>query len=166
MKLLTPPKALQLKNKTKTYVLLVIVFGIWGIIGYRIWSGFNTEVPVAKQHNFAVSFNPDTNTVIDTFSVQLASRDPFLGTLNVLKTKKANTTISRKQNNFVWLPISYLGLITKQGATQKIFVLTINGKQHLLKKGQTMDSVTLIRGNTKAIVLRYKNQQKKFNKSK
>ena len=34
--------------------------------------------------------------------------------------------------------------------------------QHLLKKGQSIDSITLIRGNKKTIVVRYKNQQKLF----
>lgn len=160
MKLLIQLKLLRLKNKTKTYLLLVVVLGIWGVIGYKIWSGFNTEVPEAKQQEFAVSFNPKTNTVIDTFSVQTAERDPFLGTLTLQKLKKTNTTKSKKQDNFVWLPISYQGLVKKQDSKEEVFIVNIRGKQYVLKLGQKIDSVTLVKGNIKNIVVRYKNKQK------
>ena len=107
-----------------------------------------------------MSFNPKTNTTVDTFSVQATDRDPFLGTLRSKKTKKVNTTKSKKQDIFVWLPISYQGLVKKQGSKQEVFIVNISGKQYLVKPGQKIDGVTLLKGNVKNIVVRYKNKQK------
>jgi len=59
-----------------------------------------------------------------------------------------------------WKPISYQGTIKQN--KQQIFIVTINGAQHLLKRGQTRDSVTLIYGNAKSITMRYKKQSKTF----
>lgn len=141
-------------------MLLIAVLGIWGIIGYRIITALNPEIPEAISQDFAVNFNPKTNTEVGTFSVQTAHRDPFLGTLTVQRNTNSRNTNRKKIN---WPPISYLGVIKKQGATKQVFVVNINGQQHLLKLGQRMDSITLIRGNAKAIVMRYKIQQKTFN---
>lgn len=133
------------------------MLGVWGIIGYKIWSGLNPKAPEAKQQEFAVRFNPKIDTVVDTFSVQATERDPFLGTL---RSKKTNTTKSKKQDNFAWLPISYQGIVKKQGSKQEVFIVNISGKQYLVKPGQKIDGVTLVKGNIKNIVVRYKNKQK------
>ncbi len=158
--LLTLLKISPLKNKTKTYFLLAVVLCVWGIIGYKIISVLNPEDIEVLQQDFAVSFNPKTNTVIDTFSIKTTHRDPFLGTLSSEKKKNFKTTKNRKK--ITWIPISYLGVI-KKGTSSQVFVLNIKGKQHLLKKGQSIDSVTLIRGSAKAVVVRYKARQKSFN---
>jgi len=50
------------------------------------------------------------------------------------------------------------GLVKKQNSAEKVFVVNINNKQYLLKQGQTIDSVTLVKGNTKQIVMRYQNK--------
>jgi len=47
-----------LKNKTKTYLLLAAVLGIWGTIGYRIISGASPTISEVKQDNFDMVFNP------------------------------------------------------------------------------------------------------------
>ncbi len=152
-----------MKNKKKTYLLLVAVLSIWGIIGYKIWTGLNPGIPEVAQQDVDVSFNPKANAVIDTFSVQTTDRDPFLGTLRSQQIVKSSPTLNKNHKKLIWLPISYHGIVKKQASTQQVFVVSINKQQHLLKKGQRMDSITLIRGNAKAIVMRYKNQQKTFN---
>ena len=144
-------------------MLLVLVLGIWGAVGHKIWSGLNPETPEIKQQEVAVNFNPKIKTEIDTFSVQTAKRDPFLGTLTKSKTKKILPVTKLKSKAFAWLPIRYHGVVKKQGTRQEVFVVSVNGQQHLLRSGQTADSISLVRGNSKAIVVRYKNQQKTVN---
>ena len=104
-----------------------------------------------------MSFNPKNEKKTDTFSIQQTERDPFLGTLErkkrVLKTK---SVLKKKP---VYSPtITYGGTIQKQNSKNQVFVITINNKQHLVKKGQTVDSVRLIRGNAKHIVVRVKSK--------
>ncbi|WP_157588880.1 hypothetical protein [Psychroserpens burtonensis] len=148
-----------MKSRTKTYLLLVTVLGIWGTIGYKIVSGVSPTISEEKQENFDVAFNPKTNTEVDTFSIQTLERDPFLGTLTKKKksvTRTLKKPINNKANN---LPqISYNGLVKKQNTTDMVFVVNINNNQYLLNKGQVIDSITLINGNDKDITIRYKNK--------
>ena len=126
-------------------------------------SALNLETPEVMQQEVAVNFNPKIKTEVDTFSIQTAKRDPFLGTLTKLKAKNILPVTKLKSKTFVWLPISYHGMVKKQGTRQEVFVVSVNGQQHLLRSGQNADSVSLVRGNSKFIVVRYKNQQKTFN---
>lgn len=89
------PKALLLKTKKKTYLLLVVVLGVWGMIGYRIWAGLNPEAPKMVQQDVNINFNPNTGTAIDTFSIQTIARDPFLGTLTT--KKKLTNTVKKRE---------------------------------------------------------------------
>lgn len=143
-------------------MLLVVVIGVWGVIGYQVWSGLNQNIQAEEYNGITIAFNPKNSISIDTFSVQTFNRDPFLGTL-IKKSIKTATHKLKVLNKILWLPISYDGLIQKRDSRQKVFVITINGKQHLIKRGQSIDSVSLVRGNAKSIVVRYKNQQKTFN---
>jgi len=152
-----------LKNKTKTYVLLIVVISVWGVIGYQVWTGLNQEIPEVEHNGITIAFNPKNSISIDTFSVQIFNRDPFLGTLIIKSNNKRAPRKLKVLNKILWLPISYDGLIQKRDSRQKVFVITISGKQHLIKRGQSIDSVSLVRGNAKSIVVKYKNQQKTFN---
>jgi hypothetical protein len=151
-----------LKNKTKTYLLLAAVLGIWGTIGYRVMSGVNPTISEVKEDNFDMVFNPKSNTEIDTFSIQSLDRDPFLGTLsNAKKAKHSNIKKEPLKRIIGNMPsITYSGLVKKQSTSNQVFVVTINNNQFLLKKGQIADSITLVKGNDKEIVIRYhkKNQ--------
>jgi hypothetical protein len=151
-----------LKSKTKTYLLLAAVLGIWGTIGYRIISVASPTFSEVKQDNFDMVFNPKSNTEADTFSIQSFERDPFLGTLShTKKAKNLNGKEKPLEPIIDFMPsITYSGLVKKQSTTNQVFVVTINNNQFLLKKGQIADSVTLVKGSDKEIVIRYhkKNQ--------
>ena len=150
-----------MKKNTKTYLLIAAVLGIWGAIGYQVISGLNPNETEAKQDSFDVAFNPKTNKSIDTFSIQTVDRDPFLGTLTrKVSTTKRKGTLKQTIKDTTWLPITYNGLVKRQNSTQLVFVINISGTQHLLKKGQTINEVTLVRGTEKQIVVKYNNKQK------
>ena len=148
-------KTLPLKNKKKTYVLLVLVITVWGTIAYKIMSALNPELPEIQQQKIAINNNYKVVTTVDTFSISAVNRDPFLG----FYTKKPSKLKPRKRIP-VWIPIQYNGIV-KRGHNQ-MFIVSIKGKQHLLKKGQVKDSVKLVYGNSKSITMRYKNSTKKF----
>tara|TARA_R110001583_G_scaffold173091_1_gene326922 strand:+ start:91 stop:546 length:456 start_codon:yes stop_codon:yes gene_type:complete len=149
-------------NKTKTYILLAFVLGIWGVIGYKIISTINPETPDIAKAKFNISFTPKTNTVLDTFSIQTTERDPFLGTIN---TKKKSVTKKIKKPEIVWIPILYHGSVTKQASKNKVFVISIDEEQILMKVGETIMEVTLIKGTTNEITISYKGNRKTINKT-
>jgi len=145
-------------------VLLVSVLGIWGLIGYKILNAVNPDQLELDIASVDSSFKPKVTVQKDTFSIQTTKRDPFLGTL----TKKNNTNIRSKNTKPSKLKkdtypiITYQGLVKKQNSLNQIFTVSVNNQQYLLKKGQTIDSVTLIKGNFKAIFMRYKGVVKTF----
>jgi len=142
--------------------LLVAVLVIWSIIGYKIYSSLNPELPEVVLNDVEASFNPKTGIEIDSFSIKTTDRDPFLGTI----TKKSNKTASLKQNNTTkqedsnWPQITYGGVIKRQNSNEQVFVVTINNTQYVLKKGQKVDYITLVKGDNTSITVRYNTTQK------
>lgn len=120
------------------------------------------DIAEVNQENFDIKFNPKTNTEVDTFSIKTIERDPFLGTLSN-NHKKRKSVSNRKPVNKVLekeAVITYGGLIKKQNSLERVFVININNKQYLLKKGQIADSIKLVNGNEKTITTRYRNKNK------
>ena len=151
-----------MKKQTKTYLLLVVVLIIWGLIAYKIISGLspeNTEdLPVESK---TVAFNPTNTHKIDTFSVVIMKRDPFLGTLLIKPKKEIIQSSKPIPKKIDWPSITYQGLVSKTASQQeRVFVLTVNQKQYLARKGQTIEEVTLINGDENKLTLSYKNQTK------
>ena len=149
-----------MKNKTKTYLLLVTVLVIWGVIGLKIVNTLNPDAPKIVQQDDMFFFSPKTNKANDTFSIQLSERDPFLGTLNIKKKPEVNQKNTTKKETIAWIPIIYHGSVSKQDSKQKIFVLSINTQQHIMKVGQDRDGVKLLKANDQAITISYKGLKK------
>ena len=135
---------------------MAAVLGIWGTVGYKIINGLNSDELVASEEIQNVKFTPKTIAEADTFFIHDVDRDPFLGTLAKKKTNN-NTKSSIKvvQPQTPSIAISYGGMIKKQKTKDQVFVVNINNKQYLLKKGQVVDSVKLVRGNAKEIIINY-----------
>lgn len=139
-----------------------MVLAIWGTIGYKIVTGLSSDEPMVQTNNLDVAFTPKPIKESDTFSIQTMERDPFLGTLsktNKPKTKSGNQNKPTKETKRIaHLSITYQGLIKKQGSSQQVYVVNLNGKQYLIKQGQTVEDVKLVKGNPKEITIRFNNQ--------
>ena len=120
--------------------------------------------PDTVQQGFEVAFNPKTNTEVDTFSIQIVNRDPFLGTLLVKKKPKKKFK-KPTQPKVVWVPVLYHGSISKQNTKTKVFIVSINGQQNLMKIGQTIHEVKLIKGNNHSVTVTYKRARKTIQKT-
>jgi hypothetical protein len=161
LKLNIQRKVLQLKNKTKTYLLIVAVVAIWGAVGYQIISGVNTDNNLPQDNDFNLSFKPKTELETKTFAIEVQERDPFLGTLRAQKVK---TTV--KKSNYKPKPkkempqVTYTGIIKRENGKNPVFIVNILNKQYRLKKGQVADSIKLVKGDAKSIVVRYKSETK------
>ena len=158
-----PHKALRLKTNTKTYLLLAAVLGIWGTIGYKVITGVSDDDPEVQAVVSDATFNPKPQQEQDTFSVALAERDPFLGTLAAKKKKTSKSNTVKTQQITIDDPtVTFGGVVKKQGSSQQVFVVNINNQQYLLKKGQKMDGVTLVSGNSKSITVRFNGKTQKI----
>lgn len=147
-------------------MLLAAVLAIWGIIGYKIMSSLNPEPPKVNVAETVASFSPNIDTKQEKFSIQFPERDPFLGKLYVTQKAEVKPKPVVKQQPLEWLPITYHGLISKHNTNKDdICIVSINGYQRLMKVGQNIEGVKLLKATAVEISVSYKGLKKTINKT-
>ena len=157
-------KVLALKNKHKTYLLLLAVLGIWGTIAVKIVNGLSDSEDIVVDVTQTFDFKPDSFKPKRTFTIDSFDRDPFLGTIKNPKTRASKKVVSSSRDSISKPHIRYHGSIKRQGNNETVFTLSINNQQHLLKIGQRIDDYRLVRGNANEILIGYKNHKFRFNR--
>lgn len=149
-----------MKNKRNIKILVPVVAVIWGLVLYKLFEAFYPEdqpITTAVQAKFEIPKYQER----DTFSLVAIEQDPFLGTITRKKTsrnggrKQAKTTVE-------WPTTSYEGFVADDKGRTTVFVITVNGEQHLLKQGELAQNVKLIRGSKQSIQLQFEGQRKTF----
>ncbi len=134
------------------------MLGVWGTVVYKIIEALNPDVPAYEMTGLSANADYKIETQVDTFSIRKVDRDPFLGT--IVKDKKPVKKVASRPT-LQWLPVEYQGMLSN-GKKNKIFLISINGQQHLLKIGQERDSIKVLSGNNKQIRLQYRYESKRF----
>lgn len=149
-----------MKNKKNIYILLPVVLLIWGSLIYRFFSFSSPqeiEVPVQE---FKVK--PLVFKQRDTTPINVNYRDPFLGisyapqSQSVNKTKAKAKKVVKEKEPVLWPTIVYKGIVSDTKDKIKVFMLIINGKTCLMKKGNTEEEVFLKQGDRNAVYVKYK----------
>ncbi|RXG11385.1 hypothetical protein DSM03_11722 [Leeuwenhoekiella aestuarii] len=155
------------KNKLKTYALSVVVVTIWGVIGYQIYSALNPSEEELGVPQVPLSFNTETVTERDTFSIQNNYRDPFLGKLpdNKQPVRTVQTQRPAKTEDTVVFPnIKYKGMVQNAEGGETVFAISINGIESILGAGQSYQDVQLISGKPQEILISFKGKRKTLRK--
>jgi len=140
-----------MKKNTKTYVLLLAVLGIWGVIGYKIVATINPSKEKKAQNITQVTFNPKGVKERDTFSLILDYRDPFLGTIKRLTNTKI---VKKKATPKVVIPkriIQYTVFIANKSSRPTVFFITIDGQQQMMSINDVHQKVKLVYGTKEKI---------------
>ncbi|MEM8927865.1 MAG: hypothetical protein AAGC45_06660 [Bacteroidota bacterium] len=142
------------KNQ-KTYVLLAIVLTVWGILGFKVFNGLGVDEPMEQKIRLEVPYMAQTMEKREPILVTANYRDPFLGLPP--KDQKPKSRIKKKsvkakppKKNIV-----YSGWVAQNGAKNQMFFVTIDGQEHLMKKNQKVNGVTLVWGNQESIKVKY-----------
>ena len=108
-----------MKKNTKTYILLTIVLGIWGVLGYQIVGAFDADKPELALTKATEAYVPKTLKKRDTFSITAHYRDPFLGTMPRSKTvkKKNKTKVTKPEEPK--RAITYSGSVSQNSSNKK-----------------------------------------------
>ena len=144
----------------KTYALLGIVAIIWGIIGFKILKVLSPD-PIQEPEFARTSFKTTRAIKHDTFSVRANYRDPFLGTIPIKKEQRQRKVVSQKQRA-PDLDIVFTGVIQNNKTKDHIFFVIINGQQYLFTKGKKNVGVTLVKGSSTDITIRYNGRHQKI----
>ena len=143
-------------KKKINIVLIVVVLGLWGTVGYRVLNQyFLSEKGVVK----TMELNKELNSTLinkDTFRLENGMRDPFLNKQSqnsvpvaiISNAKTSNikhiTAPIIKSNQYInWPAISYHGYIQSKANNEELILVKINEKMHKLKINEEVEGVTL-----------------------
>lgn len=164
-KLCIPPPHLALNNlkvNKTTYVLLIIVLGIWGYFIISLISDLSGDYDLPLANEGSLTIKKIKSKERETFNLIDNPRDPFFGKT---RSKNTSTVTSRVKPtpSKPWPNIIYKGQIKGNGSSTR-YILSINGSEHLLKQGDALESVTLISANETDAKLRFEGQTKTFSR--
>ncbi len=149
-----------MKKSHKTYVLLALVLGIWGIIGFKIVNTINPEPKETVHELSSQKFKREQFKARDTFSIVADYRDPFLGTMPKSAIQSKRNKIAAKRDTLPEKNIAYTGYITESSSKKKIFFLGIDGHQQMMSVNETFKDVKLVSGDKQTVRVRYNGKTK------
>jgi hypothetical protein len=154
-----------MKNKKSIYVLLPLVLLIWGAIIYQFFNYANPEpevIPTQDPSVRALVIKPK-----ESISIKINPRDPFSGKMvdNAARKATGNHNPNKKlkiKEPLVWPLIRYKGIVSDNKDKIKVYMVIIDGKTYLMKKGETEEGIQLKDGNRDNINLVYEGSVKDF----
>lgn len=151
-----------MKTKKSIYVLLPLVLFIWGTIIYKFFS-YTSESTLVIQ-NEEVSIKPLQIKKKDTFTIKMNSRDPFTGELVDETAYKPSHTVNnaspKEKEELIWPVIKYKGIVSDVKDKDRIYMLIIEGRTFLMRKGQKENNIILKGGDKDMVYLKYKDDSK------
>ncbi len=153
-----------MKNKKNIYILLPLVLFIWGAVAYQFFSFSNEEIPDVQSQNMTIK--PFVIKPQDTFSININNRDPFLGKINTNEsTSKVTSTNTvnkapKAEKEIIWPNVQYKGIVSDVKDKIKVYMIIIDGKTYLMKKGDEENGVKLKDGDRETAYLVYQRDLK------
>jgi hypothetical protein len=151
-----------MKSKKSIYVLLPLVIIIWGAIVYQIFDYSTPESAIVPAEDFSVK--PIVQKPKDSISIKINQRDPFSGKMVDDAAKRPIGKQSRRtpkiKEELIWPQIKYKGIVSDVKDKIKVYMVIIDGKTHLMKKGETEEEIVLKDGDREMIYLNYNGDSK------
>lgn len=148
-------------NQFKKIALIVLVFGIWLTVGYKIYHQFRPKTDVQDSST--------TNTISTTkepYQLLLDYPNPFIRNQSLEKesittpksTQKSKVSATQKSVKPVKMPtIKYYGYAKKVG-NNVFLALSVNGEGYVIKPHEKIDGVEIVLYSEDSIVCRQRNQ--------
>lgn len=160
-----------MKGKKFTYLLIVCVAGVWGIIFYRIYTGLEQEdeLPVSIVSKGKPEYFKLINHETDRVNLNLNYRDPFADVSFVVKEVspvisgpviKSSVMPAIPKPMVNWAAVQYTGYINNPSTKSRIAIIRVNGKEGMLTEGQSLEGLKLIKNAGDSVQVRYQNSTK------
>jgi hypothetical protein len=142
-------------KKRINIVLLLLVLGLWGTVGYKTISQyFMPKKVIVNDQNF--NNNIKINEIKkDTFELALINRDPFLNKQNttpvvakppvaaIVRPKIITPPIIKEKPVVIWPLISYYGYIKSKEKIQELIMVKIDNRLYKLRKNDEVQGVVI-----------------------
>ncbi|MAL60624.1 MAG: hypothetical protein CMC14_11305 [Flavobacteriaceae bacterium] len=149
-------------NKNVKYVLPIVV-AIWGFFFFQLFDACNPDEVTISLNSMGTFKTPEIKQK-ESFELQPIEKDPFLGTAYVKSNKRGSNPSASKKSDLPWPNIQYLGVVQNSNSKDKVFVVSINGQQQVIKKGETFNEITVLKGNDETLSLRFQGKTQVFKK--
>ncbi|MEC3882001.1 hypothetical protein [Parapedobacter sp. 10938] len=145
-----------------TIGLLIMVLTIWGVIFYRVLSQTGNRPTVVSQ----VAIDAPLISVVEIpedDSLLLDYPDPFLGEQEEDVAPRGDfETVAYNMGEEIayidWSQVQYLGTVQAADGKRTAMLININGREFMLKPGDSVDGYTILRKKNKALVISYQGQ--------
>lgn len=149
-------------NKT-TYLLLILVLAIWGYFVFSLVGDLSSDDGLNSR-----SLSPQPTSLFETvekqkFELLENPRDPFLGKLSSTKQGQPNKQVQATRTATTWPNVIYKGMISGSNNSSR-FIFAVNGKEHLVTKGQSFADLTLVSGQADEVKIRFSGETKTYTK--
>ena len=148
----------MLKNKKITYLLIILVMLIWGLVFYKIYSKFGGSKRIVKSLPKSVG-SIESSPGDSIFTLVLDYPDPFLkagGQASDLHSQTAANTPQKPA--IVWPAIEYRGYVVLSNKKERTGLLKIQNSDLLVKQGKEYFGVKIRTITKDSIFVAYKMQ--------
>ncbi len=153
-----------MKNKKLLYLLIPCTLLLWGMVVYKIFSVVSSDDDHVAFRGAEFTESTTDKTLSDTFSINPTTyRDPFLGTIkknnNIITNRNAATIKIDKPTTgsivTLFPKITYGGVIKNNKSKKQLALVLINGQSCIMKIGDIMSDVELIKVFRDSIEVKY-----------
>lgn len=166
------------KGKTFTYVLITCVAAVWGLIVYRVYAGMSEDgalPPIAK--SVKVPYFKLVDHQNDQVKLELGYRDPFAvpNSVEGSPRERAEPTLGLPRNSqpqrqhppqkpqVNWATVQYTGYVHNPDSKQRRVLIAINGNTILLKEGESVQGLKLLKNFGDSLKVQYQGEIKFIN---
>lgn len=156
----------MLKGKGAVYILIPVNILVWGFFIYRFYTAYTEgDVPEITTSTQTIKLDELKDSI--NYKLSLNYKDPFLreGEKNKGHSSSNNKTENKlPKNPVVKTPtvvvaktateIKYMGLVKNNSTGVSTALVSINGKSHLVKKGDVIDGISVKNISNDAIELK------------
>jgi hypothetical protein len=140
-----------MKSKVTSWILLPVVLGIWGTIGWKVYvsmRGDESNGPVIVKEELVQQKRNDR----DSFVLLLNYRDPFLGKTDLHEAKKDRTVSNQPMKAEVkktdlalkqWPAIRYSGLVKRTSDQKSVGFLNVDGRSEFVQTGMILGEIRI-----------------------
>ena len=133
-----------MKNEAITYLLIILVLIVWGIIFNKVFNSNNDETLVHRNINTLLP--NDTLITIHNYQLKTDYKEPFLGTSRkinkhiITKTKIIKPAIPFPKEDF-----HYLGMIKNSRKKSILAIVKWKGTESYLSIGDVIDNIKIVK---------------------
>jgi hypothetical protein len=147
----------MLKNKKITYLLIVLVALIWGLIFYKIYTNFGGKKRVEKKMPQSVA-NVENGQRDSIFTLSFDYPDPFLKGSGQSSAAPIKNTGNPKI--ITWPLIEYRGLMTSNNKNESTGLLKVQASNLLVKQGKVYAEIKVRTIMRDSIFLEFQNESR------